>query len=61
MNIEVTDPVAENERPTPPTLKPIRTWPAILLVGLMIGLKFLPAMVDNGPAISGCQQALAPC
>ena len=51
MNIEVTDPVAENERPTPPTLKPIRTWPAILLVGLMIGLKFLPAMVDNGPAM----------
>ena len=51
MNIEATDPEAENERPSLPTLKPIRTWPAILLVGLMIGLKFLPVMVDNGPAM----------
>ena len=51
MNIEATDPEAENERPSLPTLKPIRTWPAILLVGLLIGLKFLPVMVDNGPAM----------
>ena len=51
MNTAASDPVLENAPPAPLTLKPIRTWPAILLVGLMIVLKFLPAMVDNGPAM----------
>jgi outer membrane protein assembly factor BamB len=32
-------------------LKPMRTWPAMLLVVSMLVLKFLPSMVDNGPAM----------
>ena len=32
-------------------LKPIRTWPALFLVVSMVVLKFLPSMVDNGPAM----------
>jgi outer membrane protein assembly factor BamB len=49
---EVT-PEAQPELSSAPLreLKPMRTWPAMILVLLMLVLKFLPSLVDNGPAM----------
>ena len=45
-----TDGGGESHVPPKAGLRPLRIWPAVLLLGAMVLLRSLPALIENGPA-----------
>jgi len=50
MNASTTDETATLHRPTPLAYRPLRIWPPIVLLGLMALARFVPTIIENGPA-----------
>ena len=63
-HVNDTAAAAENSESSVPSsetgLKPLRTWPALILLGLMVVLRFIPSMVEDGPSMLWMSSAFGP-
>lgn len=50
MNASTTGETATLEGPAPGAYRPLRIWPPIVLLGLMAVARFVPTIIENGPA-----------